>query len=94
MNVQTALRQIDEANAKHFSVGEEYDRVRDDYERVLEEVDRIAGGTAVEKVLKQVSEHIRNHESRPSEAIVADYAVAACREVGTEVPDESWLPAE
>jgi hypothetical protein len=32
MDVETALREIDEANAKHLGAGGEYEHIRDEYE--------------------------------------------------------------
>lgn len=94
MDVETALREIDEANAKHVGAGETYEAIREEYERVFDEVDRIADGEGVEELLRHVDEHIRYHESRPSTAIVTNYAIAACREVGKGVPEESWFAPE
>lgn len=91
MDVETALREIDEANAKHVGGGEEYERIRTEYEEVFEEIDRIADGEGVEELLRHVAEHIRYHESRPSVTVVTNYAIAACREVGQGVPEASWL---
>jgi len=94
MDVETALREIDEANAKHVGAGEEYEAIREEYERVFDEVDRIADGEGVEELLRHIDQHIRYHESRPSNVIVTNYAVAACREVGEGVPEESWIALE
>ncbi|GAB3414471.1 hypothetical protein GCM10027435_09450 [Haloparvum alkalitolerans] len=90
MDVETALREIDEANAKH--VGEEgYERLREEYERGLREVDGIAGGAAVEELCRHLAGHIRHHGDRPPVPVADLYAAAAVRAVGGEVPAESFL---
>ena len=90
MEIETALREIDEANAKH--VGEEgYERLREEYERGLREVDGLAGGAAVEELCRHLAGHIRHHGERPPVPVAALYAAAAVRAVGEEIPAGSFL---
>lgn len=87
MNVESALREIDEANSEHnTTTGYEEDRAS--YERVLRSTHEAGGGAAVEAVLKFVAGRIRDGEGRPNVEDVRERAVAFLRGRGHEVPPE------
>ena len=91
MDVETALRQIDEAHQKH--VGGGYDETREAYGETLSEVESLAGGEAVEDVMRYVAGYIRDNEDRPPVGTVEAEAAEAVRDHGGEVPDDSRLAA-
>lgn len=91
MDVETALREIDEAHRKH--VGGDYDETRDAYGETLSEVESLAGGGAVEDVTRYVAGYLRDNEEEPPVGAVEAEAAEAVRDRGGEVPDESRLGA-
>lgn len=69
MNVETALREIDEA--EHTHVGSEgYDQRRAEYETTFQEVDRIGGGDAVADLTRWLDEYVREEDALPSIGLV------------------------
>lgn len=89
MDVETALREIDEANHKH--VGDEYDDRRDEYREALEAAADLAGGDAVDDVTRFIAGHIREEGEHPSVDEVDEHAAEAVRDHGGEVPVDSRL---
>ena len=90
MDVETALRQIDEANGKHVG-GEGYERQREAYASTLREVDRIGGEEAVEELTTWICTFIREEGSRPTGDEVDDRAAERLDEAGHDVPSDSGL---
>lgn len=94
MDVETALRQIDEANNKHVGGRDDYEPQRESYREALEEVERLAGGSAVEDLAGKVAEYIRGNEERPSASKVREDAAEIIERSGESVPDDSPLAGE
>lgn len=91
MDVETALQQIDEANNKHVGSRDDYEFERDSYSEALEEVERLAGGSAVEDLATRVAEQIRGNEERPSASKVREDGAEIVERSGETVPDDSPL---
>ena len=87
MDVQTALREVDEATGKHVGSGADDER-RDTYRMAFEEVEELGGGAAVEELLGHVASHVRDEEERPGPAAIDRYARAALESTDTDVPDD------
>ncbi|XVH30607.1 hypothetical protein ACNS7O_09375 [Haloferacaceae archaeon DSL9] len=90
MDVETALRQIDEANNKH--VGPEgYDEDRAAYERTFSEVEEIGDGDALEELVGRVAMKIREADERPDPEAVETDAVDVLTEKNIDIPEGSPL---
>ncbi|WP_435128247.1 hypothetical protein [Halobaculum sp. D14] len=90
MDVETALREIDEANSKHVG-SETYERQREEYEQTLREVNRIGDAETVEELTKWICAFIRDEEERPSIGRVDKQASDRLEAAGYDVPLESHL---
>lgn len=89
MDVETALREVDEAVAKE--IGGEDDAFREALRTALKAVDSAAGGDAVEDLTRFVAGHVREHEERPAPTTVDKRAAEIVREHGEELPEDSYL---
>lgn len=90
MDVESALREIDEANSKH--VGDDgYDAQREEYRLTLEEVGELADEDAMLQVVRYVDEYIRAREERPAAGEVDRKAAEVVRERDVEIPIDSHL---
>lgn len=89
MDVDTAVREVDEAVAKE--IGGEDEAFRESLRTALSAVDRAAGGDAVEDLTGYVAGYVRDKEARPAPADVDERAADIIREHGEEVPEDSYL---
>lgn len=89
MDVETAIREIDEAIHKHLGGTDE--AFRESLRRALSAVDDAAGGAAVEDLTRFVDGHVREHEERPDPVAVDERAAEIVREHGEDLPADSYL---
>jgi hypothetical protein len=100
MDVDTALREIDEAEAKYVG-SKDYERKREEYRRTFAELHRVATeadasadvdpGKVVADLTRWVSERIREEESLPPIGSVDRRASELLAAHDVDIPAESHL---
>jgi hypothetical protein len=90
MDVEVALREVDEAVNKHAGT-REWQTQRAVVERTLREVNRLAGGEAVEDLVRWLGEEVRAEGPRPRSELIEHRAAELVRERDHEIPDDSPL---
>ena len=90
MDVETALREIDEAEHKHVG-SEDYDERHAEYEDTFAEVERLGGGDAVADLTRWVDEYVREEGSLPAVGVVDKHAARILEDHGVEIPLDSHL---
>lgn len=91
MDVETGMRQVDEAIQNTVGTQNYSDEERTAYRGAMDEVESIAGGDAVEDLVGWLSGQIREDESLPAGDAVEERAAQICRDHGEEIPSESRL---
>lgn len=89
MDVDTAVREVDEAVAKE--IGGEDEAFRESLRAALSTVEAAAGGDAVADLTRFVAGHVRGEAERPDPAAVDERAAEIVREHGAELPENSYL---
>lgn len=89
MDVETAVREVDEAVTKH--IGGDDEPFLASLRAAFEAVDTAAGGDAVEDLTGFVAGYVRDEEERPAPATVDERAAEIVREHGEEIPEGSYL---
>ncbi|RDI71170.1 hypothetical protein [Halopelagius longus] len=91
MDVETGMRQVDEAVRNNVGAQNYDEGTESEYRQVLKEVESIAGGGAVEDVVRWISGEVRGEESLPSKNAVEERAAQICRDYDEEIPSSSRL---
>ncbi|WP_435117778.1 hypothetical protein [Halolamina sp. C58] len=89
MDVDTAVREVDEAVAKE--IGGEDEGFRESLRAALSTVEAAAGGDAVADLTRFVAGHVREEAERPAPRAVDERAAEIVREHGAELPENSYL---
>ena len=90
MDVDTALREVDEAVAKHVGTGT-YDVRRDEYERTLREAERVGDEGVVADLARWLGTYVREEEELPTVDEFDRRAASLLADGGHDVPAESHL---
>ncbi|MBP1986144.1 hypothetical protein [Halolamina salifodinae] len=89
MDVDTAIKEVDEAITKE--IGEKDEGFHEGLRAALSAVNEAAGGAAVEDLTSFVAGHVREHADRPAPVAVDQRAAEVVREHDAELPENSYL---